>query len=95
VLTVRAGNLTNAPLAVGVQIGRRQEKSTVEIGRSKGVGVATGLGDGEVASGLGDGLALAADALGRSDGLGGAAAWGVLLQAASITAASRNVALLT
>jgi hypothetical protein len=66
---VSAGKLMNAPLVVGVQTGSRQEKLTVDSGRSKGAGVATGLGDGLELS-LGDGLALALD---RGDGLGGAA----------------------
>ena len=72
-----AGKVTNAPFVVGVQIGSRQEKLTVDSGRSKGAGVATGLGDGlELSLGnglelsLGKGLALALD---RGDGLGGAA----------------------
>lgn len=61
-----AGKLTNAPFKAGVQIGSRHEKLTVDRGRPKGAGVATGLGDG-LALSLGKGLALALD---RGDGLG-------------------------
>jgi hypothetical protein len=71
---VAAGKLTNAPFVVGVQIGSRHEKLTVDSGSSKGVGVAAGLGEGLELS-LVKGLSPASDdALGRSDGLGGTAA---------------------
>jgi hypothetical protein len=76
---------------VGVQIGSRHEKLTVESGRSKGAGVAAGLGD-ALALSVGSGLLLA---LGKGDGLGGAADCGPLLQAASIRATSRTVTFLT